>query len=147
MARERGGPEAFNRWVGKMSGKKVPGWTEAIAQKVYIQAGDGLILGTPVGDARYWTVPPPKGYTGGRARGSWQATLDRPASGDINRIDKSGRAPKDEGSAVVAQFRLGKSAFWTSNVPYILRLAHGWSRQAPDGWVPRTLRQISNQFK
>lgn len=147
MATEVGGTEKFAAWSRRMAKKRIPGWGEDVANKIYIQVGDGLILGTPVGDASYWKNPPPKGYTGGRARGGWQASQNRPAGSDINRIDKSGAAARAEAPNAIAGWKLGTPRYWSNLTPYILRLAHGWSRQAPDGWVPRVLRQIANQFK
>lgn len=147
MGVQRGGTEKFTLWARSMTKKRVPGWSEKVKQKIFIQAGDAMILGTPVGDARYWKSPPPKGYTGGRARGGWQASNASPAVSDVNRIDKTGQAPRAEGGAVASQIKIGTPAFWSNSTPYILRLTHGWSRQAPDGWVPRALRQIANQFK
>jgi len=142
----RGGIDDFNKWVRRVTSETLPAWTAGKSRKLFIQVGDGLIDGTPVGDASYWLAPPPKGYTGGRARGSWHPSLDNPKSEDIE-LDKTGNASKEAGEAIADAFEIGQSAFWTSNVPYILRLAHGWSRQAPNGWVPRALRQISNQFR
>lgn len=146
MATVTGGVERYAQWSREMTRKRIPGWGENAANKVFIQVGDSLVLGTPVGDASYWQSPPPKGYTGGRARGGWQASQNHPAQSDINRIDPSGAAARAEVSKGLAGWKLGVRRFWTNSTPYILRLAHGWSRQAPDGWVPRALRQIANQF-
>lgn len=147
MGETRGGFEAFGRWLDRMGKKEIPAWSEQACRKAFIQLGDGVILGTPVGDPSYWQSPPPAGYTGGRARGGWQATLNAPATSDPDRIDKSGTVPRQEGPPVAARFRMGDVAYWTNNTPYILRLVHGWSRQAPDGWVPRVVRQVGNQFR
>ena len=143
----KGGTQDFDRWVKRISTKTLPNWTELHSQKLFIQVGDAMILGTPVGDARYWLSDPPEGYSGGRARGSWQPSIDNPETEDPDRIDKTGKIPQQEGLAVADDFKIGHSAFWTSNVPYILRLVHGWSRQAPNGWVPRAVRRVANQFR
>lgn len=146
MARQSGDVRDFEIWLKRMGKKRIPGWGEKVTQKLFIQVGDAMILGTPVGDASYWKNPPPKGYTGGRARGGWQASKNRAKVRDVNRVDKTGSAPRAEGRSTVPGFKLGESLFWSNSTPYILRLAHGWSRQAPNGWVPRNLRQIANQF-
>lgn len=147
MSTTRGDAKDFDRWQRRMVKHRIPGWAGLVFKKVFIQVGDAMVMGTPVGDADYWKNPPPPGYTGGRARGSWQPSIGSPKTDDPGRIDARGSAPLAEGDTVGAMLKLGDRAFWTANVPYILRLVHGWSRQAPDGWVPRNLRQIANQFR
>lgn len=95
----------------------------------------GVIMSTPVGDPTYWKNPPPPGYTGGRARGSWQCTVSAPASGDNGRIDKSGGETVSDMERRVPP-GAGQITFLTSNLSYIERLEYGWSvRQAPHGMV------------
>lgn len=163
MSVTTGGPRDFDRWVKRMGQKEVPDWVESAFKKVFIQVGNSVIEGTPVGDANAWLSmgwytdlatrevrsrrEPPKGYTGGRARGGWQPTVGLPAMSDVERIDKRGSKPKGEGKTTALGLKVGQTAYWTNNTPYILRLAHGWSRQAPDGWVPRAIRKVANQFR
>jgi hypothetical protein len=148
MSVSRGGPREFEAWVKRMGKREVPDWVAQTARRAFIQLGDQVVLGTPVGDKTGWKNPEsaPPGYTGGRARGGWQPTMHAPAADDVERIDKAGNVRK-EGPGAVATFKVGDVAYWTNNTPYILRLVHGWSRQAPDGWVPRAVRQVANQFK
>lgn len=95
----------------------------------------GVIMSTPVGDPTHWKSPPPPGYTGGRARGSWQCTVGAPAGGDNDLIDKSG------GKTISSMEKrvppgAGQITFLASNLSYIERLEYGWSvRQAPHGMV------------
>jgi hypothetical protein len=41
-------------------------------RKIVLDVGMHVVSLTPVGDATLWKHPAPKGYIGGRARGSWQ---------------------------------------------------------------------------
>lgn len=53
----------------------------------------------------------------GRLRGNWQTTMGAPASGEIDREDKSGNAAGGEIVTVVGQLKDG-SVFLTNNLPY-----------------------------
>jgi hypothetical protein len=87
----------------------------------------GVVLGTPVDT--------------GRARGNWQASIVTPASGEIDRNDRSG------GSTIAAaQPAIEKAAgtvfYITNNLPYIYRLEfEGWSKQAPSGWARTSIER------
>ena len=50
-----------------------------------------IVLRTPVGNPSLWQGPPPPGYTGGQARGNWQASISSPASGQQRQSTKQGR--------------------------------------------------------
>lgn len=85
-----------------------------------------------------------KEYTGGRFRGNWQVTFNRPAANEINRIDKSGKQTLEAGNAILATFDADQhtSIWFTNNVPYARRLEYGWSGQAPEGIVRVTVAQF-----
>lgn len=102
-------------------------------KKVLIDVGTRIVERTPVGDATLWSSPPPKGYVGGRARGSWQYGLNTPAAKETTLIDPSG-------AVVIA--RLAKEIdpvpglhYITNSLPYIVALENGYSKQAPQGMV------------
>lgn len=94
---------------------------------------------SPVGDAKYWKNPPPKGYVGGRFRANWNLGIGAPdlsttAAADIS---AKGGAP----ARIIAQIpeqASGKVYFLSNSLPYAQRLEDGWSRQAPEGIVSRT---------
>lgn len=88
-----------------------------------------------------------KNYTGGRFRGNWQVSFDRPVENAIDRIDKTGRATLAAGNAVLAEFEAGKytSIWFTNNVPYARRLEYGWSKQAPAGVVRVVVAEINSK--
>lgn len=90
-----------------------------------------------------------KNYTGGRFRGNWQVTFDRPAVGAIDRVDKAGTATLAAGREVLAHYDSGEygSIWFTNNVPYAQRLEYGWSKQAPAGIVRVVAAEINSKVK
>lgn len=80
-----------------------------------------------------------KGYVGGRFRGNWQVSVSFPSSAPIDRIDPNGAATIEAGAAALGSFEAGPSIYIMNNVPYALRLEHGWSKQAPHGMVAVTV--------
>lgn len=90
-----------------------------------------------------------KNYTGGRFRGNWQVTFDRPAVGAIDRVDKAGTATLAAGSEVLAHYDSSEygSIWFTNNVPYAQRLEYGWSKQAPAGIVRVVAAEINSKVK
>lgn len=90
-----------------------------------------------------------KSYTGGRFRGNWQVTFDRPAVGAIGRVDKAGTATLAAGREVLAHYDSGEygSIWFTNNVPYAKRLEYGWSKQAPAGIVRVVAAEINSKVK
>lgn len=90
-----------------------------------------------------------KNYTGGRFRGNWQVTFDRPAVGAIDSVDKAGTATLAAGREVLAHYDSGEygSIWFTNNVPYAQRLEYGWSKQAPAGIVRVVAAEINSKVK
>lgn len=90
-----------------------------------------------------------KNYTGGRFRGNWQVTFDRPAVGAVDRVDKAGTATLAAGREVLAHYDSGEygSIWFTNNVPYAQRLEYGWSKQAPAGIVRVVAAEINSKVK
>ncbi len=69
----------------------------------------------------------------GRARANWIASVLEPAGG-TKEPDKSGSAALEQGAAVVGSYQLELGTIYlTNNVPYIVPLEEGHSRQAPQG--------------
>jgi hypothetical protein len=99
---------------------------------------------SPVGDAKYWTHPAPKGYAGGRFRGNWQMSIGSPASGSLDVVDPGGQATRASHVAVLAAARAGQVIYLMNNLPYAKRIEEGWSRQAPIGVVAVTVVEWNN---
>ena len=87
-------------------------------------------------------------YSGGRFRGNWQITFDKPATGEINRIDPSGADTLREGIAQIGEFNCAiKSVFFTNNLPYSVKLEFGHSTQAPNGIVRLAALNAQTHFE
>lgn len=97
---------------------------------------------SPVGDAKYWKSPPPAGYVGGRFRGNWQLAIGSLPGGTLARVDPDGRATVTANLGEIPEQASGKVYYLANNLPYSIRLEHGWSRQAPQGIVGRTVAEF-----
>ena len=83
------------------------------------KAGEIVVLATPVRT--------------GLARGNWIPSIGSPQRGR-KPPDKSGRSTIAKAKTVFRGYRIGGNGiFITNNVPYILDLENGNSRQAPNG--------------
>lgn len=83
-----------------------------------------------------------QGYVGGRFRGNWQFSIDAPATGELDRIDRSGNETIAELKAQVAALTIGQTAYIVNNLPYAIPLEYGHSTQAPGGMVRVTLARF-----
>lgn len=99
---------------------------------------------SPVGDAKYWKNPPPKGYVGGRFRGNWQLGVGTMPGGTLERVDPTGSKVRAEIHAAIPEAAAGKVYFLANNLPYAQRIEHGWSRQAPTGVVGLTVAEFDD---
>lgn len=98
-------------------------------KKVAFEALSRIVVRTPVDT--------------GRARGNWQVTINDPAQGEAGDVDRAGSATISKGSVVINQATTGDVIWITNNVPYIVRLAEGWSKQAPAGaMIEVTLEEL-----
>lgn len=80
----------------------------------------------------------------GRAMGNWQATINTPANGTVERTDRSGG--KTYNAAVpVANNAVGKTYYLTNNVPYIgiLEFVPGYTIKTETGWVRKSVKQFN----
>lgn len=97
--------------------------SDIIFRKIIIDLFGRVVLDTPVDT--------------GAARGNWYPNMSTPASGTRKRLDKTGSKALAEVNALAQGAELGKTAWLTNNLPYILRIENdGWSKvKAPDGMV------------
>lgn len=114
---------AIGRWVEKQKGN-----LDAIVRKIELDISARVIMRTPVRT--------------GRARANWFPSQGAPSASVTTGTDPSGGTT----IATVASFGRSLSGprtfFLTNNLPYIERLEHGWSRQAPSGMVGLTVREF-----
>lgn len=99
---------------------------------------------SPVGDAKYWQSPPPKGYVGGRFRANWQLGIGGIPGGQIATPDPSGSTVRARIAQAIPEEAAGNVYYITNNVPYALRIENGWSRQAPNGVVGLTMVEVQS---
>lgn len=99
---------------------------------------------SPVGDAKFWKSPPPKGYIGGHFRANWQLGVGVRPAGEVAGVDPTGQRTVGRILAEIPEQASGKVYWLQNNAPYAQRLEHGWSRQAPEGLVGLTVIQFQS---
>jgi hypothetical protein len=104
-----------------------------LIRKVALAIDQTLVLGTPVDT--------------GRARANWQVTIGAPATGEAGfAITNTKTAVSGANAAAATQFAItaaikatsgfaGGVIYITNNLPYIIPLNEGHSKQAPAGFV------------
>lgn len=79
----------------------------------------------------------------GRFRGNWQITVNSPATKQLSNKDKKGKKRKAAIAQKINSYKESQNVFYlTNNLPYGERLEFGWSKQAPNGMVRRTLSEF-----
>lgn len=116
---------------------------EAVAQ-VVLGLHARVDARSPVGDAKYWKSPPPKGYVGGRFRANWQLGIGSIPGGTIAKPDPSGASVRARIVASVPDDASGKVYYLANNLPYAHRLEDGWSTQAPHGMVSLAMAEVQS---
>ncbi len=97
-----------------------------------------IIERTPVGNPSLWKSDAPPGYVGGTARANWIPSIGTPDQTEVNSTDQN----RGSNQVLSIQNQIpGNIYYLTNNVPYIERLEYGWSTQAPNGMMRRTLRE------
>lgn len=126
----------------KKFSEKVQKRADDVVGLVVLKIAHKLDERSPVGDATYWKSKPPKGYVGGRFRGNWQLGVGTIPAGETGRIDPRGAATLGAIVAEIPTKAAGKIYYLANNVPYAQRIEDGWSRQAPQGLVGRTVLEF-----
>lgn len=86
----------------------------------------------------------------GRARSNWVITLERPSTDpwfeayvpgkDGSTAQQNSTEAIQAGTASISDRRPEQDIYIVNNLPYIERLAAGWSSQAPPGWVENAVQ-------
>lgn len=82
----------------------------------------------------------------GRARGNWFVQIGGAGDMVTETTDKAGGPTIALGDAVIGSYRQRDDLPVISiynNLPYINRLEHGWSKQAPNGMVSVTVAELT----
>lgn len=83
----------------------------------------------------------------GRARANWQFGDGAMPGGTLDDTDKTGAATKNKLEEEILQSRVGGVTYIQNNLPYALWLENGWSKQAPNGMVERTLAEYQQYVR
>ena len=136
----------FNREIDFFAGT-IPDKVLALQKKIALDLLTKIVYRTPVGNPDLWQSKPPKGYVGGRARANWQVSVgDDPPTTDVDKPDPSGGSTLSGGIAQISSARPGGVIWLYNNLPYIVRLEYGWSKQAPSGMVRLSLSEVEAAF-
>ena len=121
--------------------QKVEDNSEKVFRGTALQLFGEIVRATPVGNTGLWkTKYPPKGYTGGRLRGNWQAEVNGKNIGQLDTVDKNGSNTVAKGQANMASAKAGDSIYLFNNLPYAIPVEYGHSaKQRPEGMVRVTL--------
>tara|TARA_R110000850_G_scaffold65363_5_gene146311 strand:- start:519 stop:932 length:414 start_codon:yes stop_codon:yes gene_type:complete len=104
-----------------------------IFQKIAIDLDARVVLSTPVDE--------------GRARANWYPSLNAPSSErDDDARDKSGSGAAAAATSMAMGAKLGDTIWLTNNLPYILPLENGHSKQAKQGMVDINLNAVAEQY-
>ena len=80
----------------------------------------------------------------GRARGNWQASIGRGATGEVSVGSvRSGEAKAIADVDQTVSVAVGDLYYLTNNLPYIERLEFGYSKQAPNGMVRKNMQNFN----
>lgn len=102
-----------------------------IIRKIALEALSRIVLRTPVDT--------------GRARGNWFVQIGGEGVEVTTEVDPTGAVTIASGGAVIGTYQQAKGFPVISiynNLPYINRLEHGWSKQAPAGMVAVTVTEL-----
>jgi len=138
--------KAFEIALDEFVEDTVPDLQLKLQKKIAIDLLARIIEKTPVGNPDLWaesSLPPPKGYVGGRARANWQIDTRTPGNSELDAIDPDGNVTTTIGLSKLAKAKAGGTIWIYNNLRYITRLEDGWSyKQAPLGMVAVSLAEI-----
>ena len=92
-----------------------------VVRKTAFSLGESMVVMSPV--------------RSGRFRGNWQYGADTINTSTGGADDKSGRTALNRIQAGIRGWKPGQTIWITNSLPYGPRLEHGWSKQAPAGFV------------
>lgn len=126
------GLNEFNRQLDQYAKQLLPRQISDFHRKIVLEALRRIVQKTPVDT--------------GRAKGNWQVTINSPASGQLNTIDKSGGRTIAQAMAAISDFPPFSVVYITNNIDYIEFLEEGSSKQAPAGMVGLTVQELMTMF-
>lgn len=149
------GLKAFNKALDNYGKRTVPEAHLALQKKIAIDLFGKIIEKTPVGNPSLWaesSLPPPKGYVGGRARANWAISIVTPSNSLSANADPEEGVETNypisglqeaAGFAAMSKAKFGQTIWIYNNVRYIKRLEDGHSqKQAPAGMVAVSIAEM-----
>lgn len=137
---------AFNKDIKEFAQQTVPKQLMQFQKRVALEAFVRIVKRNPVGNPTLWKDPTaaPPGYVGGRSRANWQI---RSTAADETVLEGTTEPSLAKGLSALADHKPYRTIHIFNNMPYILRLENGHSKQAPAGMVAVTLAEIRAMFK
>ena len=83
----------------------------------------------------------------GRARANWQVSFNKPIEDKLDTLDKSGNVTISKANDKILNNKVPTTYYITNNLPYIMRLEYGWSKQSPAGMVRINLLKFNQILK
>ena len=138
------------------------GNSEKVFRGTFLSLTASVIKRSPVGNPDLWVAfdktkgayvdyqsirSVPEGYIGGRFRGNWQTDVNKPPSGEVDTISKTGAEPLAKAKIVAFTAKLEDSLYLVNNLPYAVPLENGSSTQAPHGMVKRTVAEFNREVE
>lgn len=114
---------------------------QEMTKMILLEIGIRIVNRSPVGDPASWKKQPawfPKNYRPGTFKNNWQLTIDMPGSDIFFTPDPTGNLSITRIALAIPRWPVGKTYYFSNNLPYAQALENGWSRQAPAGIVALT---------
>lgn len=125
-------PGSFSIDLSRFKAKSEQKMKTAI-RKITMEAFRGVVLKTPVDT--------------GRARANWSPSIGAPTTASYpKKRAKTGRSSISAARKATFDWNCIGSIFLCNNLPYIVALEYGSSKQAPAGMVWVTLSEISSHY-
>jgi len=137
----------FSKQLALVSEKLIPEKALQFQKLAALQTLTGIVKKNPVGNPTKWKggrASAPKGYVGGRSRANWQVQF---LTTNNKEIDSTSNNAAATGAAEIEGINVAFEVIWIfNNVPYIISLERGHSKQAPTGMVGLTLLEVQAGF-
>lgn len=132
------GLREFSARVSKIAAA-LPQGANLVKRKVALAILQPIVTATPVGNPTLWSAQARRrvrpGYVGGRARGNWFVSIGTQYAGTTKEVDPNGGRTIQRGQAVINSSAPLAAIHITNNLPYIVPLNQGHSKQAPAAFV------------
>lgn len=118
-------------------GDSIPEGANRLKVAAAVAIDQTVVMATPVGDPKLWQHPGPKGYVGGRARTNWVVGIGHADSSTTEAVDFA--TALRTGRTQIEGAKPGQAVHISNNLPYIVPLNEGHSRQAPSGFIEQAV--------